>query len=231
MINRHEDLACYSSEYKWVSMNLLRRGYSLFNKAPIVKNFDEIEYIISKNGNTKLSINNNISDIHQISLLTDSTLDVFCMVSTFEFIAKALLLLERICIHKIDSNLFKNLANQQRKKPIAIGDMLEQENKNFGLDNSKINILLDKTISLSDVIKNKNYYLRINFNEDLILILSRLVETRNMNTHFFSLWEQTGLYIFESYLFLKEILNNRIKGLHNELIIDLYSSKSDLIIK
>lgn len=212
-------------------MNLLRRGYSLFNKAPIVKNFDEIEYIISKNGNTKLSINNNISDIHQISLLTDSTLDVFCMVSTFEFIAKGLLLLERICIHKIDSNLSKNLANQQRKKPIAIVDMLEQENKNFGIDNSKINILLDKTISLSDVIKNKNYYLRINFNEDLILILSRLVETRNMNTHFFSIWEQTGLYIFESYLFLKEILNNRIKDLHNELIIDLYSSKSDLIIK
>lgn len=225
MINRHEDLACYGSEYKWVSMNLLRRGYSLFNKAPIVKNFDEIEYIISKNGNV------NISDTHQISLLTDSTLDVFCMVSTFEFIAKAILLLERICIHKIDSNLSNTLAKQQHKEPIAIVDMLEEENKNFGPDDSKINILLYKTISLSDVIENKNYYLRINFNKDLILILSRLVKTRNMNTHFFSLWEQTGLYIFDSYLFLKEILNNRIKDLHNKLVIDLYSSKSDLIIR
>ena len=186
MINRHEDLACYGSEYKWVSMNLLRRGYSLFNKAPIVKNFDEIEYIISKNGDDNLSTNNNnIFEIHQISLLTDSTLDVFCMVSTFEFIAKALLLLEGICIHKIDSNLFQDLAKQQRKTPIAIVDMLEQENKKFGRDDSKINILLDKTISLSHVINNKNYYSIINFNEDLILILSRLVETRNMNTHFF----------------------------------------------
>lgn len=221
MISRHEDISCYREGYKYCSMVLLRRGYELFCKAPVVKNLGEISEILLQN---EVPSSNDISGYyHSIVLLTDETLDAICMTAAFEFIAKGLLINERVAVHRIENNIeaLKALGKAQRKTPIEVSMVLEQEKALFGANSSIINILRPDTLGLAEILSSQAYCKKIGFDKQLVEVLNPLVDRRNKQAHFFSIcFEHNVFKSSQDYMYLKELIESRFIPMHNQLAKD-----------
>lgn len=185
------------------AMNLIRFGYAQFLNNTKVK---EINLYRNLCFDTEKNIENDKLKIS--SFVLNNLIDSIRIVICFENYLKAIHLANGYLIHKLNKDIFPELAKQQFSRPILLSEIINQskweineklKTKNENTKN-QIKGIMDSTISMK-VLLSKEYLSIIKFPEDIANICKTYNEYRN-NLHF---------YISERISFSKESYQELIK--------------------
>lgn len=150
-------------------------GCKVFNGAYKVKNFDKFKEICHDVWNHK----NRDEDL--LPFLEEHIVDQLRVTTCFENMMKGILLCNGVVIHKISNEpAFLDLHQQQKKRPIKMGEIFTEENlykKEDGMVYCKG--LTTQTINISTMLEKEQYVKMIDCPKDLLDAIREVNHERN----------------------------------------------------
>ena len=144
-------------EQKKIADSLIVFGAEIFKRAKFVKEFSMLKEVFCKLNKKEISPNDKIVIEFVIEYIIDcSRVSIF-----FENYMKAKLIKQDFCIHLIDKDYpnFKNLAKEQKKRPIKLKEISEIENFIIDKNNNSIyhKAIKETTIGFKELTSSINY--------------------------------------------------------------------------
>ena len=209
-LNRTYQMTC--------SINLLEFGKHLFESAYVIANLNKLKSICEncspRNPPKKVEIegftNNGLVDSIKISIC-------------FENFGKGMLLAKGYLIHNIDKNVFSELEDQQKKRPILIEDFPDE----WIRDDRLITVsslkgigkgLSMNTINYSTMLNKRPYFQECLYDEEFLSFLKQINQGRNqlhlLNSLSFVLRHDS----YNLYSQLNEFVKTKIPKIKNQLM-------------
>lgn len=159
--------------------NLKGFGVEIFYRAKIIKELELLE-----------KLNNDLENNKFDPLLNDFLLsylvDVICITVFFENYLKATLISQGYFVNRINNiEGFKDLFNRQKKEPIYLTDIPNDNRYEIDLENEKVfhPAIKETTIGMNELLK-KGYLEKYDLDNDIITFIRGLVYDRN-KLHFY----------------------------------------------
>lgn len=193
-----------NTEQRHTAASLIYFGAEVFKRAKSIKELDSLKNILI--GQNVKSSNTNDSDIFEF--IHEYLIDCIKFLIFFENYMKAELVINGYCVHTIDYNnpKFKNLAKEQRFRPIKLEEIHKIENFIIDRDNKTIyhNAIKSKTIGIKELLGSDQYKLNYDFDAAVVSIITELNNYRN-TLHF---KDSLGFELSEELISNLELLNS-----------------------
>lgn len=225
MNNNHQTVYYHESNALGLSFNLLTFGFRQFSTTTQVEKI-AIMKKLSEEFNSQVAPNE--EDIKE--LIFDKLIDSIKITICFENYMKAFLISNGYVVHKLDKQIFSNLFDIQKKRPVLLSEVrairdweiVEQRGH-------QIPGISKHTLGISQLL-SKEYLEVMNLDENLISLCKPYFEYRN-NLHFYVFENsQIGKNTYSDFVKVIEFVNNKLVVAQNR-IADLIHNGQNKIKK
>lgn len=223
----HQIIYYYNFNTKGLAMNLLSFGYKQFVDTYLFKNSVQLKELCANISNDEPPID--ILSGFAINQLIDSIKIHICI----ENFVKAIFLLNGFIVHELDSNFFKKLHKEQKKRPIKRDEIFSNaewwENPEIGIEDKTLRLqvkgVLSKTLG-TNILLSPGYANLIGLSEELLNLVTPYCNYRN-NLHFYT--DESFYLTDENYLNFSRLVsfvNSNVVAMQNEIIDELNKGES-----
>ncbi len=212
---------CYIDEThsKFIALQLVDTAYKLFNRAYVIRHFDELDMKHQETVSKGVSIlNKEYPPDFFFKITTEIFIDMILICTAFENYMKAKLLMEGYIVHCIKKkcNTIKLREKQNRYIPVTIKDLKDKEksqkNKGGYMHFPSID---ERTLGISKLLRSE-YQSVLNIPQDVVAILRTFNEKRNQ-LHF-NMGNVFAHSEIRQVKILKEYVESKMKEFHNDLV-------------
>ena len=204
-----------------VAMNLLVFGFRQLQDTYLYKNQSDLKSLCES---LNEEFNPIVAQYQSYGFASNQLIDSIKIHICYENYLKGALLANGIIIHKLNKDIFPDLAKKQQNEPVYRDEVVKN---NEWIDNPKIKLPqplrlqikgIEKTTLGTNILTKKKYLDKINFNENILKILKPYFEYRN-NLHYyagdsFSLTKE----LYSNFRTLINYSNQNIVSIHNQLV-------------
>jgi hypothetical protein len=203
-----------------VIMNLNRFGYTQFVKTTLIQKLPLYKKICDDINSGKHPDPTELTEF-AFENLVDSIKIIIC----FENFFKGFLLLKGFIIHRLDNNIFKDLAKQQKNRPILLSEVLAQ--KNWGV-NERLDLIDSRigrevrgigknTIGMNEIFSAR-YIRAMDVSQDIVELCKNYIDHRNKLHYYIGESLSIGKSSYKDLIKLIDFVNDNVVVLHNSIV-------------